>query len=54
MTRKYGQEMPQLQTTVKPVYKGHSKKIKIGFQAQLSLNTGQKYRRMLQSILQYF
>ena len=38
-----------LQITVKPVYNGHSqKRIKIGFQDQLSLNTGQKYCRMLQ------
>ena len=33
--------------TVKPVYNSHSQK-KIGFQAQLSLNAGQKYCRMLQ------
>ena len=34
--------------TVKPVLSGHSKKTKIGFQDQLSLNVGQKYCRMLQ------
>ena len=34
--------------TVKPVLSGHSKKTKIGFQDQLSLDAGQKYCRMLQ------
>ena len=35
--------------TVKPVVSGHSKRrLKIGFQDQLSLNAGQKYCRMLQ------
>ena len=35
--------------TVKPVFRGHSKKGQnIGFQDQLSLNAGQKYCRMLQ------
>ena len=42
--------------TVKPVVSGHSKRrTKFGFKDRLSLNTGQKYCRMLQeSILQYF
>ena len=42
--------------TVKPVLRGHSKRRpKIVFQDRSSLNTGQKYCRMLQeSILQYF
>ena len=34
--------------TVKPVLRAHSKRPKIGFQALLSLNAGQKYCRMLQ------
>ena len=34
--------------TVKPVLWGHSKEDKNGFQDRLSLNTGQKYCRMLQ------
>ena len=35
--------------TVKPVLSGHSKRRpKIGFQDPLSLNSGQKYSRMLQ------
>ena len=39
---------------VKPVLSSHSKK-EIGFQDRLSLNSGQKYCRMLQeSALQYF
>ena len=37
--------------TVKPVLSGHSKRRqKIGFQNQLSLNTGQKFCRMLQKL----
>ena len=40
---------------VKPVLSCHSKRRpKIGFQYRLSLNAGQKYCRMLESILQYF
>ena len=36
-------------TTVKPVFRGHSKRRpKIGFQDRLSLNAGQKYCKMLQ------
>ena len=31
---------------VKPVFNSHSKKTKIGFQDQYSLNAGQKYCRM--------
>ena len=34
-------------STVKPILSGHSKKTKIGFQDRLSLNTGQKYCRIL-------
>ena len=44
-----------LRCTVKPVFSGHSRSTpKIGFQYRLSLNAGQKYCRMLRSILQYF
>ena len=39
-----------IESTVKPVKNGQSKKEKKGFQDQLSLNAGQKYC----SILQYF
>ena len=47
-------EWPQ-STTVLPVLSGHSKRPKLVYQDQLSLNAGQKYCRMLQkSILQYF
>ena len=34
--------------TVKPVFSGHSKKTKIGFQDRLSLIAGQKYCKKLQ------
>ena len=34
--------------TVKPVLSSHTKRPKIGFQDQISLNAGQKYCRMLQ------
>ena len=38
-----------IETTVKPVLSGHSKRrSKTGFQDRLSLNAGQKYCRMLQ------
>ena len=35
-------------TTVKPVFSGHSKRPKIGFQDGLMLNAGQKYCSVLQ------
>ena len=40
--------------TVKPVLSGYSKKTKIGFQDQLSLNAGQKYCREPSAILSTF
>ena len=41
--------LPKIElNTVKPVLSSHSKRPKLGFQDQLSLNAGQKYCRMLQ------